>query len=130
MTNEELAKHWGISLREVKRISDIVNTHYHSAIGQHKKTKLFHPVLFKMHESPSGAINFHMVASCNKGFQTEEEAERFWNELLDKMTIPEVQNVWNIPADSFKVLKKLEIPTTVSHKIRATRIVLERDSKE
>jgi len=28
MTNEELANHWGISLKEVQRISDFVNAHY------------------------------------------------------------------------------------------------------
>ena len=130
MTNEELAKHWGVSLQEVERISGIVNTHYHSAVGQHKKTKLFHPVLFKMHEAPSGAISFHLAVSCNKGFETEKEAARFWDELLDKMTIPDVDNVWNIPADAFKALKKMEVPPAVPHKIRATRIVMEQNSRE
>ncbi len=42
MTNEELAKHWGVSLQEVKNISDFMNTHYYITVGCHKKTKLWH----------------------------------------------------------------------------------------
>ena len=40
MTNEELAKHWGVSLAEVKRISDYMNQNYYFAVGQNKETKL------------------------------------------------------------------------------------------
>ena len=50
MTEEELAKHWNVSLDEVKSISDFMNKNYCIYVGQNKKDELFYGLMYRMDE--------------------------------------------------------------------------------
>ena len=116
MTHEELAKHWGVSLKEVKRISDYMNHNYYFALAQNKETKLWHGVIYKFHESPSGNRTPHLWTSSAKGFETEREAAKNWNELADTMIRKANPILEGIPVDAYKAIKKLELSPIASHK--------------
>ena len=130
MTNEELAKHWSVSLEEARRISDFMNTNFYSVLARHKKTGLFYPLMYKMHEAPDGEITPHLFLSSKKGFEKAQDAVQFWNEMLNNHTYKYAEALWGVPADAFKALKKLELPAPIPHKTRGTRITLERGPRE
>ena len=130
MTNEELAKHWGISLEEVKRISDFMNANYFFALAQNKETKLWHGVMYKMHESPSGNRTPHLWTSSTKGFKTEREAAEDWNKLSDRIAQKSNPILFGIPVDAYKAIKKLELPTAKSHRTHEPRIFPIRGPRE
>ncbi len=117
MTNEELAQHWGIPLREVKRISDIMNATFYCGTAQSKTDRLFYGVMFRWHESPGGNRTPLLTASSKQGYQTQEEATRNWNDWLDEMELPELRcKMMGVPKDAFKALIKVpESPRVVQH---------------
>lgn len=127
MTNEELAKHWGISLEEVGRISDYMNATYHFALGRNKETKLWHGLMYKMHESPSGNRTPHLWTSSKQGFKTEQEAAEHWNALADTMIRQSNPVLENVPADAYKAIKKLEIPVVISYRQHESRVFPKRE---
>ena len=122
MTNEELAKHWGVSLQEVKRISDYMNQNYYFALAQHKETHLWHGVMYKMHTSPSGNRTPHLWVSSTKGFRTEREAVDDWNKRTDTMICKANPALENVPVDAFKAIQKLEMPAVIPHRQHEPRI--------
>ena len=122
MTNEELAKHWGVSLKEVNRISDYMNNNYYFALAQHKETKLWHGVMYKMHTSPRGSRMPHLWTSSAKGFKTKREAVNNWNALADTMVCKSNPVLEDVPVDAFKAIKKLEMPAVVSRKQHEARV--------
>ena len=122
MTNEELAKHWGVSLAEVKRISDYMNANYYFAIAQNRETKLWHGVMYKMHESPSGCRTPHLWVSSKKGFKTEREAVEDWNKLTDIIFCKANPILEGVPVDAVKAIQKLEMPAVVPHKKHEPRV--------
>ena len=116
MTDEELAKHWGVSLKEVKRISDYMNDNFYFALAQHKKTHLWHGVMYRMHVSPSGNRTPHLWTSAKEGQKTKREAIEYWNKLADTMICKANPILEDVPVDAFKAIKKLELPSVVPHK--------------
>ena len=122
MTNEELAKHWGVSLVEVKRVSDYMNHTYHFALAQHKETKLWHGVMYKMHTSPSGCRTPHLWVSSQKGFRTQREAAEDWNKRTDTMICKSNPILEDVPVDAYKAIQKLEVAPSIPHKTHANRI--------
>jgi len=117
MTNEELAKHWGVSLQEVKRIADIMNANFYCGIAQNKEDKLFYGVMFRWHESPSGNKTPLLSSSSKKGVQTRVEAIRNWNSLLDQIQLPKLRaEMLGVPQDAYKALIKIPEPVRVAER--------------
>ena len=116
MTHEELAKHWGVSLQEVKSISDYMNAHYYLTVGQHKETKLWYGLMYEWHELPDGEKMPHLAVSSQKGFKTEKEAIQSLNQSCEnwQMSLERAQ-LMNVPQDAYKTL--IKIPESVhTHK--------------
>jgi len=130
MTNEELAKHWDVSLEEVRRISDYMNHNYYFALAQHKETHLWHGVMYRFHTSPSGNRTPHLWTSSTKGFKTTREAVENWNKLTDDMVCGLNPALEGVPVDAYKAIKKLEMPAIVPHKQHAPRVFPARAREE
>ena len=127
MTNEELAKHWGVSLAEVKRISDYMNQNYYFAVGQNKETKLWHGLMYKMHTSPSGNRTPHLKTSSTQGFETIREAVTNWNQMADNMICKTNPVFEGVPVDAYKAIQKLEMPAVVPHRKHEPRVFSTRE---
>lgn len=122
MTNEELAKHWGVSLQEVKRISNIMNANFYCGIAQRKSDKLFYGVMYTLHESPSGSKTPLLLVSSKIGSQTETEAIQNWNKLLDRMALPKLRaEILGVPKDAYKALNKIPECVRVVQNLRPIR---------
>ena len=121
MTNEELAKHWNVSLEEVKRISDFMNKNFYFCLAQKKETKLWHGRMYRMHISPSGNRTPHLWCESKQGFKTPREAAQNWNKLSD-MIISESNPVeLDVPKDAYKAIRKLELPSVIPHRQHESR---------
>ena len=111
---KELAKHWGVSLQEVKRIANIMNENFYCGIAQRKTDHLFYGVMFRWHESPSGNKTPFLTLSSKQGYQTKAEAIRNWNDLLDKAELSKLCcEIMDVPKDAFKALKKIPEPVAL-----------------
>ena len=97
-------------------ISDYMNHRYYFALAQHKETHLWHGVMYKFHESPSGCRTPHLWTSSTKGFKTEREAVEDWNKLTDTMVCGLNPVLEGVPVDAYKAIQKLEMPATVPHR--------------
>ena len=117
MTNEELAKHWGVSLEEVRRISDFMNSHYFLSVAKHKTTGLFHGVMYEMREDDGERLP-SLVLSSEKGFKTKGEAAQYWNDCCDTWKMPKTRAeiLLRVPVDAFKALQKIDLPRQFHHK--------------
>lgn len=127
MTNEELAKHWGVSLAEVKRISDYMNQNYYFAVGQNKETGLWHGIMYKMHTSPSGWRTPLRKASSTMGFKMVREAVENWNKMADNMICKTNPVFEGVPMDAYKAIQKLEMPATIPHRQHEPRVFSTRE---
>ena len=117
MTNEELAKHWGVSLDEVKRISNIMNANFYCGIAQRRSDKLFYGVMYTLHETPSGSKTPLLLVSSKIGSQTETEAIQNWNKLLDRMALPKLRaKILGVPQDAYKTLIKIPEPVRTAER--------------
>lgn len=113
MTHEELAKHWGVSLEEVKSISDFMNAHYYLTVGRHKETKLWHGLMFELTDE-EGALPREVLRT--KGFKSELEAIQYWNKTVDDLKMPKIraEMLLNVPQDAYKTLNKIPEPVRVA----------------
>ena len=118
MTHEELAKHWGVSLQEVKSISDFMNAHYYLTVGQHRETKLWHGLMFEITDE-EGALP-REVARTKKGFESQLDAVRYWNEQIDGIKMPKIraEKLLNVPQDAYKALNKIPECVRVAQNLR------------
>ena len=113
MTNEELAKHWNVSIDEVNRISNLINERYYLCLGQKKSDQLWYGLLYEkvpearpVREIPEQIPR--LVASSVKGYKTENDAVDAINGCMDIIQIPEKRaRLMGVPQDAFKSLKKL-----------------------
>ena len=120
MTNEELAKHWGVSLDEVKSISDFMNAHYYLTVGRHKDTKLWHGLMYEITDE-EGALSREALRT--KGFKSELEAIQYWNKMVDDLRIPKVraEMIMNVPQDAYRTLTKIPECVHVAHNLTPIR---------
>lgn len=116
MTNEELAKHWGVSLEEVKSISDFMNAHYYLTVGRHKETKLWHGLMFEIGDK-EGALPREVLRT--KGFKSELETIQYWNKTVDDLKMPKIraEMILNVPQDAYKTLTKIPECIWVAHNL-------------
>ena len=105
MTDEELAKHWNVSLEEVKSISDYMNKTYYLTVGKSKSNGLYYGCLFKIEDERS-----RLVVSSNQGFATADEAAEFMSTKFDNLELPTMKaELMGVPVDAYKTLKKIEL---------------------
>ena len=106
MTNEELAKHWGVPLSEAKDISDYMNKHYYLCIGKNKNDKLYYGLMFRVDEKHGPML----AISSKQGYKTPKEAAERLNEVCDTVQLPEMRaKLMDVPVDAYKALKKIDI---------------------
>ena len=106
MTDEELAKHWNVSLAEVKSISDFMNKTYSLQVGKSKKDGLFYGLIYRM-DKKHGPM---LAISSKEGFKTPKAAAEFLNGVCDIMEMTQMRaELMNVPADAYKTLKKIDI---------------------
>ena len=111
MTEEELAKHWNVSLDEVKSISDFMNKNYCIYVGQNKKDKLFYGLMYRMDEKHGPML----AVSAKNGCKTAKEAAVFFNNACDTMEMPKLKaELMGVPADAYKTLKKIDTSTMMT----------------
>ena len=115
MTNEELAKHWNVSISEVERISKFINERYYLCLGQKGSDKLWYGLLYeKVPEArPLGEIperRPRLALSSKKGYKTAKEAAEFMNTCMDTVEMSkERARLMGIPKDAFRIVKKLDV---------------------
>lgn len=106
MTDEELAKHWNVSLEEVKSISDFMNNNFVLHVGKKKDNGLYYGLVFR--EDPKHGPMLAM--SSNQGFETPREAAVFLNEVCDRIEMPKLRaKLMDVPTDAYKALKKIDL---------------------
>ena len=105
MTHEELAKHWNISLEEVKNISDFMNKNYFLCVGKNKKSGLYHGLIYKVNEKHGPML----ALSSKQGFINALEASDFINNACDIIEMPDERaKLMQVPADAYKTLEKIK----------------------
>lgn len=111
MTDEELAKHWNVSLDEVKSISDFMNNNYFLCVGQNKKDKLFYGLIYRMDEKHGPML----AVSTKQGYETAKEAADYMNNICDNLEFPEIKaELLGVPVDAYKTLKKIDTSDMVA----------------
>ena len=113
MTNEELAKHWGVSLEKAQRISDTINQNFH--LGIVKVAKGFQCVMYQMNVSPSGQKRVYEYFRIPVFCKSTAQAIFVSNTLLDAgfIKLPTMfVEVMGVPQDAFVALKRLSMPFT------------------
>lgn len=106
MTNEELAKHWNVSLEEVKSISEFMNNNYVLKVGRKKDDGLYYGLVYRIDPKHGPMLSL----SSNKGFETPKKAAVFLNKTCDKIEMPKIRaNLMGVPADAYKALKKIDL---------------------
>ena len=104
MTNEELARHWNVSLSEVESISKFMNETYYLCVGQSKTDKLFYGLMYEIDNKQ----RCRLAISTKQGFETSQEAEKFMNKCADAMQMPEGRaKLMGVPVDAYKALRKI-----------------------
>ncbi|MBR3677054.1 MAG: hypothetical protein IKN71_07985 [Alphaproteobacteria bacterium] len=111
MTDEELAKHWNISLEEVKSISEFMNKNYSLHVGKDRKTGLYYGLIYR-NDPKHGPM---LAVSSKQGYRTSRDAADFLNSACDIMQMPEERaKMMKVPVDAYKVLKKIDFRPTVA----------------
>ena len=119
MTNEELAKHWNVSLKEAEDISKFINKYYSLHIGKNRKDGLYYGLIYRMDEKHGPML----AISSKKGYRTPKEAIDFINSACDTMQMPEERaELLGVPADAYKALKKID-PRTMAPKTQTPNIL-------
>jgi hypothetical protein len=112
MTDEELAKHWNVSLNEAKSISDFMNKNYYLCVGKSKKDNLFYGLMYRV-DKKHGPM---LVVSSKQGYKTSKEAAITFNKVFDTLEMPEMKaKLIGVPVDAYKALKKIDTSTMTSH---------------
>lgn len=124
MNLEELAKHWGKSLEETKRISDFMNDHYHLYVGKHEHGDgLFHAGMY-MYDVSDVARRPHLIFSINQGFKTEQEAIRAINGEIDTLVMPEFKvGELDVPSDACRAICKLDDPSRIRIRRKGLKVL-------
>lgn len=119
MTNEELAKHWNVSLEEAEDISKFINKSYSLHVGKSRKDGLFYGLIYRM-DKKHGPM---LAVSSKRGYRTSREAVDFINSACDTMQMPEERaELLGVPADAYKALKKID-PRTMASKTQTPNIL-------
>ena len=105
MTDQELAQHWNVSLSEVKDIADFMNKNFQICVGKNKKDGLFYGLMYRIDEKHGPMLTL----SSKQGYKTSYEAAKFFNEVFDRIEMPEMKaKIMGVPADAYKALKKID----------------------
>ena len=114
MTNEELAKHWGVSPKEAQNISDVMNKNYHLGVVKNEKDNLFYGTVYKMETAPSGFERSVPCIQFSIGTKTAREAVLLLNIAAGCLQLPNgmAEIMGGVPPDAFKALKRLPMPST------------------
>lgn len=113
MTDEELAKHWNVSLKEVKSIFDYMNKNYYLCVGKDRKSGLYYGLIYR-NDAKHGPM---LAVSSKQGFRTSQDAADFINGACDTMQMPEERaKMMDVPADAYKALKRIK---TYSQKLNS-----------
>ena len=113
MTIKELAKHWHVSLKEAKSISDFMNKTFYMCIGQKKGDPTYYGVIYENFRDGAIRIALTLSKSEKKGFDTCEEAIAALNRVPERIRIPDLRaKLMDVPRDAFIALKR--VPRTVA----------------
>ena len=106
MTNEELAKHWEVSLGEVNRISDFINKRYALDVIPvvDDSLKLWQGVMYA-HDSQ----NKYILMESQDKFASRDQAILHWTKQIKNMKLtPGQAKLMKVPEDAFQVIKPVE----------------------
>ncbi len=130
MTNEELAKHWNVSLDEAKNISDFMNKTFYMTTGQKAGDRTFYGCIYEKFRDGSIRPVFTLSANSNSGFETEKEAIESLNKVPERIKIPDARaRLMGVPQDAFIALKRIEQQSTVGQKAKVVCMFRTRDSR-
>jgi len=117
MTIKELAKHWNVSFKKAKSISDFMNETFYMCIGQKKGDPTYYGVIYENFRDGATRIAFTLSKSEKKGFDTCEEAIAALNRVPERIRIPDLRaKLMDVPTDAYIALKK--VPHIVATKGR------------
>ena len=117
MTFEKLAKHWNVSLKEAKSISDFMNKTFYMATGQKNGDPTFYGFIYEKFRDGSERCAFTLSLDADHGFETEEEAVKALNKAPERIHIPDGRaKIMGVPQDAFIALNRIYPSSPVATK--------------
>ena len=130
MMIEELAKHWNISLKEAKSISDFMNNTFYMTIGQKHGDESFYGLIYEKFKDGAVRLAFSLSADSNHGFKTEKEAIEALNRAPHRIKIPDGRaKLMGVPPDAFIALKRIGQPSILATKKQIFPVIMERGGR-